>query len=254
MPISAFKYVFIHPNYPYSFKLDWELEDPILVGDYHFTIQRSESVEGPWETVTTQDNTLFYEDIYYYTSKESRIYYRILGEDPAGVYFESEPKNLYRTLGDKNYITFKRIQAKETLLYTKKTGIEIDFYRRKTLGNSCSVCIDEVTNQPLKANCSNCYGTGVEGGYCSPVRLYALLEDKNVSTAITDFGLSEDCQSIVRSIAYPLLHKWDILKTVEDNRRFVVESIQYIYVRTSPVIQVMGVNQVSKTSSEYCLP
>ena len=253
MPVSAFKYIYIHPNYPFSFRLDWEIEDPILPGNYQFTIQRGESVEGPWETITSLTNILYYEDIYYYTSKESKVYYRILGEDPDGVNFISESKNLYRTLGSKDYMIFKRIQEKETLLYTKKVGIEIDFYRRKTLGGSCTVCIDEVTGQRLKANCSNCYGTGVEGGYCSPVRLYALLEDKDVSSSLTELGLQENCQSVVRSIAYPLMHKWDIIKTIEDNRRYVVDSIQYIYVRTSPVIQIMGVNQLSKTAPEYCL-
>lgn len=65
---------------------------------------------------------------------------------------------------------FKKINERNMWIL-KNTGVLMDLYVRKTEGERCSTCWDEVREQGM-INCPNCFGTGFVGGYEPMTQIY----------------------------------------------------------------------------------
>lgn len=105
---------------------------------------------------------------------------------------------------------FKKMNERNMWIL-KNTGVLMDLYVRKTEGPRCSKCYDEIRGQAGDSNCTNCFGTGFEGGYEPMCQLYVRQKPASSSLDLTSHGYSLNSNPGAWTISKIMLKNRDIL-------------------------------------------
>lgn len=254
------------PLFPRGVFLQWDLINPTEVGSYSFSVYRSGSPEGPWETLLAGGVDVYnYNDVLPSTSTQDAgainqlslvrgIYYRVVVVPPSGTDNQVEVSSIVEPRLDGPQRLLKRkILRDESLMLKKLNGVEIAVIKRMHWGPRCTKCWDKTTKTVTRANCTTCFGTGFSPGYFTPVITLGRRGTLPAAKQIAPQGVAEYRPTQVTILDAPRVEPDDILVFLKDNRRFLVKSVIQTELKTVGVHQKFEVSELARSSIEYRL-
>lgn len=252
------------PFYPNGVFIQWDITDPSDTGTYFFTVERSGSSGGPWETLLTDKP-----DIYNYVDRLATsqgateeapnqlslvrgVYYRVTCTPPSGGTNRAvdvtavEPR-----LEGRQRLLKRKILRDETVMLKKLNGVPVAVLKRRRWGTRCPKCFDKYTKESMRANCVNCYGTTFVGGYYEPIVTYAKRGTTPNIAVTTPQGKVDGATTNVTMLDIPGVQDQDILVFLNDNRRFEIKRVLPTELRTVTVHQRLEVNELARSGIEY---
>jgi hypothetical protein len=155
----------------------WEIHPTTEdIQEYTFTLQRSEGEAGPWENITPAlvDRYFVRDNNVPLINQNRTLFYRVeCRHTPTGKVLYSPTTDRW---GKQDLIAAEVIRL-ETLLFEEFVGNLGWLFPRRTFGQRCPQCWDDVLQKRIDDRCPTCYGTGFSGGYHYPIQFY-LQEDE----------------------------------------------------------------------------
>jgi hypothetical protein len=174
--------------------------------------------------------------------------------------YKSTPQVASGDLGKKEWLVARKIICKELLLQDKRSGTPALLMSRKRRGLKCRVCASIDTGEIADPDCTQCWGTGIAGGYF-PANDYIITLDgpwnrrfrRNETT-----GAGKNDGKVVRQVRVPFTlypKTGDIIVRKDNDDRFVVQNVQVIAeIRGVPLIGVLELRLVVGTDLIYSIP
>ncbi len=243
--------------YARSFDLDhmdvfWEIGNFTgNIRQFEFTILRSESSGGPWDSLTPPFEDQYYfrdatppkmhkwRTLFYLLRIRDKITNEILDVGPTSQ--SAEPD-----------LIALEINRQEDLLFREFVGRACWLFPIRTFGAYC-VCYDRVSSRRTKSGCLNCYDTGFLGGFLSPIQCYVQFDPSGQQATPTSFREKQDNRTTARLISFPQVKPKDILIEVE-NTRWRVDTMTPTQRLRSIVHQELTLKEIDKGDTEYKLP
>jgi len=253
----------IFPMFPQRVFLQWVLRNPTLGITYEFTVDRSGSAEGPWETITTPPiYDFYYVDMAFPSntvtgtpdlmSMTRSVYYRITAQPSAGGDTVSIIKKIEPWL-DRRREGIHRKLVRDAMISLKRViGTEIAALKRKKWGTKCTLCLSSM-GISVNPYCPQCYGTTFQGGYWTPVYGWAQLFTTPISIQTALQGESERKQTRLLMAHIPQMDKEDLIVFLRTNKYFQVDEVTPTQIHNVDVHQELIVSELSPTSAEYDL-
>lgn len=242
-----------------SLDLSWAIEDTTEnVLDYDFFIQRSEGEQGPFDTVggpVVDEFSFLFRDVtapQYWRGRQH--IYRI--EAINRVTKESQSSLTAQALAPADLVT-QEIRRCEILRFREFAGRKVFVFPRRTFGQRCGTCFDEVKTRKRRANCAECFDTGFARGYLRPIQTFLQIEPNfgqaGQSERLTDLGRTQHNLITARAPIIPLYKAGDLVVEAENTRWRVVGVTSYQHLR-SPVAQQLTLIQIPDNDIEYRIP
>lgn len=195
-------------------------------------VQRSESADfSTYEIIANglnANNTTNYTDINLsgvLTHRYNDMNYRVVFTEVTGTETTTQKVFLLQSITPKA----KEIIRRKNLILRKR-GLPVFFLKKKTYGQPCTSCYDELTGAQVTGNCSVCYNTGFIGGYYSPVSLKAFLTQTPDINVVNRFGEFNPGQMVFSIASYPELSVNDVVVD-HQNRRWWINQIRNVSYR-----------------------
>lgn len=240
--------------------VEWALEPTFATdGPYTFTVYRSHSPSNEaWTLVaTTVDQPWAYDSGAIIPQVGYDLFYKVRLTNPHGVSWESTVTHINSNWGRYDWTIAREIVRKEHMLLVKRTGEAGWLLRRRKFGALCPVCVDVDTQRPSDPYCPTCFGTGIDGGYYTPLEMHVSWEQGQAYRKLTaEAGLISDTVDQVRSLAYPNPSPTDIWVSASTNRRFFIgEDIQPLAIlRGIPLVNRLTLKAVPVNDVVYRIP
>ena len=228
---------------------------PATWGNCQFNIYRCEAQEGPYELLndTPLSGTTFQDNTTRQTSKFIHDYYKVEVIKPDGSTTQSPATTWANTRTTWAQLRAVEIQRREWLLLRKFTGVDSYVFKRKTYGQRCKRCWNATDHIVTDSHCPECYGTGFEGGYFTPVKTLVQYDPLVKNTAYTYVGRLESDEISGWTINYPTIDSEDVILRMKDYKAFVVAPVQNTELQILDVRQILKMTELSKDSIEYAL-
>lgn len=249
--------------------VQWDLPSPPSGDVKKFTLERSGSSEGPFETVVDNITSFhFFDDLrdtpapsdseavrenLNFLSLSRAVYYKLTVTDDTGA-TASTTSVVGPTLKDRKLALLRRKMQRDLSIAFKFNAIELAVLKRRHWGTRCKDCFDILTKRVTNSKCNTCYGTGFEGGYFDPVRIKGRLGIDNVQTNITPQGKTDVNKKRIIMLAIPLVEADDIIAEIAQNKRYIVQHVHATEMKTNPVHQNLTVSELATDSVEYRIP
>jgi hypothetical protein len=225
--------------------------------NYEFTVEKSENEFGPYRDVHNpvvnsfhiRDNTVKGQHSFYH-----KLWYRVRVRNR-----ESKEEKFWPEVGGAKLAARPDLAALEmarinNLKLKEFSGRKIWVFPKKTSGQRCPICFDEVSQRRLRSSCLSCFDTGWVGGFNAPVEVFAMVITPNETTTHAPFG---DIQTENTSILlgnYPEVFEGDIIVEAENIRWRVGSNIGKIKKSRALVRQQAPIHRVPKSDIEYSIP
>lgn len=239
--------------------ITWKIEDTVEnVLDFDFFIQRSESSQGPFDTIggPLVDSFDFkFRDVRAPQYNRGRQHvYRI--EARHRLTGEVEPSTTVQPLAAADLIT-QEIRRCEILRLKEFAGRLVFVFPRRTFGQRCANCWDEIKKKQKVDKCAECFDTSFARGYLKPIQTLMQLEPDigraGQSERITDLGKTQHNIITGRAPILPILKAKDMVIEAENVRWRIVGVVDYQHMR-SPVAQQITLLQIPDSDVEYRIP
>lgn len=235
--------------------VQWTLRGATESGDYLCTVERSGSLNGPWDMIldaaasqyAVQDDYTDIQASAVFTPVNNltfldRVYYRVTVKTPSGEVLQdikpTGPSNASPSPADRRMSQARRHLKFDFLRGLRYTGVPVRLFKRRQWGVRCSKCWDPRTKLVMRADCRLCWGTGFEGGYWAPYDTRAVRSSLNNTVVSGVEAKAEGSSASVILPEQPQLERDDLIVSLEDQRRFLVWS------QRQPEIQLQGVYQI----------
>lgn len=190
-----------------------------------FEILRSNGPAGPWEVAGVAEQGAFhFVDYVPFGVQGFRNYFyivRIADMDGNG-YVDSEPKQLDH---DPDHIALGMIRKKNVFLRCRG-GVAAAVLIRKRWGPKCARCWDNVRKACTDADCPECFGVGIVGGYLAPVFVHAALFNQSMRQYVSINDARYDAANASLELAsIPPVAPDDIIIDRVVNARFIVKKV-----------------------------
>jgi len=165
-----------------------------LIGRVEYNIYRSLSLGGIFYKLNTHHlSQPRYEDNNVSKNPNTQYFYKvstvaIMGDGVTKVEGKLSDPITFQIPTENRW--FKKINERNMWIL-KNTGIIMDVYRRKTEGERCSFCYDEIRAQG-DPDCTNCFGTTFEGGYEPMTQIYIRQKPTTEQLQLTAQGYVPD--------------------------------------------------------------
>ena len=234
-------------------RLSWELEsnnDDLSL--WELTVHRSESPAGNFEQVSVPFfNETSYIDYNIPSFSKNRVmYYKLVGHHvDTGERVENGPVRLD---GKIDLIGLEIIRRNNLLLKTFN-GVPVGIFVKKTSGKKCGSCYDFVTSRVTSDSCTDCYGTGYEGGFEPQISTYANFNPEPKLLEMSGLIAGENGDTTLWMSNYPELEEGDVI-CESTNKRWRVMRIEAT--RKFRVIchQIANVRRINPSDVEYRIP
>lgn len=208
--ISTFKVSYLQPK---VITLQWSVSNIPAGYTEHVTVQRSESPEGPWETLQREISGAEYFQDYdaRLMNSTATVYYRLEIELRHSTSPSIALTSSVEWLRQKPTAIAREINRREQILLSKYAGEPAFLFIRRTWGAPCSACYDPALQKTLTSDCRKCFNTGIAGGFFAPIELY--ISRSPSGKMIQDLGLYkvENDQTIFWTSSTPTIKPGDLL-------------------------------------------
>lgn len=162
------------------FDLHWEIE-PTLddIQEWEFYVDRSESEAGSWTEIAgplidqffLRDNTVAaYNDIRTWFYRVRAHHVREGFDVVSDTADQGGPIDLMGA----------EVTRVETLVWKEHNGVALWVFPRRTFGQRCPSCYDDVLQKVTEADCELCWGTGFTGGYHRPIKTWGQVQPSEI--------------------------------------------------------------------------
>jgi len=260
----------VTPLFPKRVFIQWDLLDPSESGSYTFTVARSGSSDGPWETLIagTQNSFNYIDDMEnqphlptdgkaHLYSLQREIYYRITVVPPSGCANQavSDPHGLETELDPVARGVRRRLRYDETILFKRHNGVRLIVLKRRFWGERCTECYDPTTRATTKEYCETCYGTSFKQGYWNPVVVWGRVNTpKNVQAQTTERNKKEAAPHVITLLDVPVLQDKDLIIESATNLRHEVRNQRQTELRRRTVHQQVTTSLLAHDAIEYRIP
>jgi len=165
----------------------------------------------------------------------------------------SEPVHCIHYWERRDWIIAKEIIRKELKLYRQYTGAYGVLLKQRLWGETCS-CVDASVEESANPDCPLCSGTGIVGGYYTPMRYWCSPEpEKRYSKVDANMGLIQQVGKTFRGLSFPLLATEDVVVNQRSDERWRVGgAIQTIAdIRGIPIVCSFPVQKISLDDPVY---
>ncbi len=158
------------------FDVDWEIaptNDDLQ--EWEFYVERSEAEAGPFVEIAGPLIDRYYvrDNSTPQISTNRLLFYRIRAVNKSRrIEFYSE---VVDREGREDLIAAE-IGSLETMLFEEFIGTRTWLFVRRTFGQRCPQCWDNVLGKRKTDRCSTCFGTGFSGGYHYPIEFFAQID------------------------------------------------------------------------------
>jgi hypothetical protein len=252
----------IMPLIPYGNYVQWSLTGQAPAGSYRFQLERSGGPAGPWELVADQVDVWSWYDRFGDSddnvapnalSLVREFYYRLLVRAPDGT-STSVISEVNPTLAPKQRQLLRKLLHDEYVVLRKASGVPVAVVKRRQWGTRCPLCFDQATQENVRPDCTNCWGTGLVGGYWTPVLTYARRAPLQSSAQIAPEQRVEIATTRIVMLNLPHVERDDMIVFLSDNRRFWVDQQSETSLRTVPVHQTVFASELPHSHIFYRVP
>jgi len=206
------------------FDVYWEVSPTTEdLQEYEFYVERSESEEGPWQQIAgplidryhVRDNNvplrshnriLFYRIKALHVLSGTELYSKVI--DRAG----------------KISLLAQEMIRREDVLFREFVGVQCWLFPRRTFGQRCPQCWDDVLQKRRQDQCPTCWGTGFSGGYHYPIGLWGQVDDAEQTEQVTMEDHRQVTYHTFRTGPSPAIKPMDLVVD-HLNRRFRVFTV-----------------------------
>jgi len=228
--------------FPYGYHVQWSLIDvpENVSGVFQFDLYRSGGPEGPWQQVLASDDQYAFLDKFNSVATTlselqpnqmrlfQEVHYKLVCRMPNGTILETKeetgPANATRKMSQ-----YLRKSKRDFRLTLKFNGTKLVVLKKRRWGAKCIVqpdgtgCYDPISQEVMRQNCRECWGTGFIGGYWTPFVTYGRRNVSANTSAITPAQRSDTNDGSFWLPDYPTLEADDILISLSDQRRFIID-------------------------------
>lgn len=235
-------------------EITWELGSTMVeaLDAYLVEVQRSESPEGPWDTISPpfSDRYIFIDRRIPFGDKYALLYYRLRASNAAtGQEFFFGPA----TQGPDADMSALAIRRMEMTFFTQVVGRRCWLFKKRTFGPRCRNCWDHIMQKRTVDRCLDCFGTGILRGYHNPIEVWVQIDPSTKMQQNNAQQIAQFVNSAARMSFYPDVKPGDVLIEME-NKRWRVQSVTLSERLRAPVKQELVIRQIEETDIEYKLP
>ena len=235
--------------------LTWQVADGPPSG--RFTVFRSRTGVNSWEGLGFVQNLNYFVDSYaQFPGRFADWHYKVVRE-VEDQFVESPSVSTLGRLMRHEFGAARFIMRQEVQVMRRFEQLVL--LQQKMAGPPCPRCYNDITDQGYgSSRCPCCYGTKLEGGYYPPVRIntrqLTSLENKRLDAPGGE-GSADPEQLIYRMIAFPMIHKDDLLINEETDRRYLVETVEnYQLFGKVPLVNTVHVRQLNSSDIRTTRP
>lgn len=212
-------------------------------GPLTFKVYASRSGVGDWQLAGQVD------DGYFVIDTERRIFgvsprltYRVEVQDADGRTYVSEPHNVSGSLSPHDANLARLIVAKEDAMMRRSSGQCGWLYKRRHWGVPCTQCVSQDTGEVMNAStCLLCFGTGILGGYHTPVEAWAASSARGSGSRRKiehdeTVNLTDNQGRKARMLACPWLDTDDVWVIRDSDQRYFVRGASAVEYRGLPIL------------------
>jgi len=174
----------------------------------------------------------------------------------CGKEFHSPAQRAFGILDTRLRAVYRDLIRKESLNTSPRRGASSGvLLKRKIFGPRCPVCTDKNTGHVVDHHCSNCFGTGVVGGYFPPYEYNINFSNTDVYGAkVTDLGTQDQNVKVGRGVIFPFPAPKDVWIELGTGRAFKFMRIEVAaHLQTKPVAVKVAIAQAPATDPIYFL-
>ncbi len=232
----SFEWTYVTTDLQMQKIITWQMDSSFQPdGPVDFYVDKARS-GGEWEEIAgpITDDCLYIDPVRWNWNKDMNTFYRIRYDAGISEWVYSVPVRAIGGWERTDYALMRTIVRKELLQYNKYglTGVLLN---RRDWGAECTLCTEFDTGEATDGQCPECFGTGISGGYFSPIPKTVLPLDKALKMQSSKLAMKDDTQRGVRCVAYPTLIKENDLWLDDKNgTRWSIRGIK-------PVAELKGV-------------
>lgn len=113
-------------------------------------------------------------------------------------------------------------------LQAKQTGRQGKLLKKIIYGQKCPSCRQFQDDLPVNEHCPICLGTGKKGGYYPAIDLNIIQQSQQSSRSIQELGSVHNVVLSAKCIAWPLIEKGDVWIDINNNQRFIIDTVGII--------------------------
>ena len=132
-------------------------------------------------------------------------------------------------------------------------GERVMVLKQKHAGETCPACREQMADYGPNPKCTNCYGTGITGGYSSPIHTVIVPPEYSRDLELKERGLIESGHSSAETLSEVLFTNGDVLIR-QNGERFVIVSVQYAGPRGIPMVQTLELVKLTMVDWRYSIP
>jgi hypothetical protein len=223
------------------------------VTDFLFTVEKSESPNGPWSPLPGTPVSAFgYIDTDTQRGMiDIRIYYRVRANNKTGKEYSSNTQCIFEE--ERNFITNYIAECEDRYMLQRYNGNEFLHFSRKKFGDRCHHCYDEVERKSIKPKCPFCYGTTYEGGFFTPTRILINVDPKAKVADRNEYGVLENFAHSGWTSNRVIIEELDMVVSLDKSSiRYLVNQVIPTGIHGSVTRQQLNLTQL-KVDSPYQL-
>jgi hypothetical protein len=190
---------------------------------YEFFVQRSESEAGPWKVIAGPLVDRYYvrdNGVPMITTNARTLFYRIRAlHVPSG-------RELYSATVDRegvpNLLAQEMIR-RERILFEEFVGTRCWLFPRRSFGQRCPNCYDDILGKKLDSQCPTCWGTGFSGGYHYPISFWGQIDSAEETEQVTTEDHRRVQHSQARTGPSPAVKPLDLVIDFQNRRWRVIQ-------------------------------
>lgn len=260
-----FTRVRVFPRIEGGTRVEWTLQSTFHDPPPHaFQLQVGRTANkdaDDWETVGAPAN-----DTFYLIDDEQRVFgqtqwthYRVCLTTDFGTYF-SEPVAALGDLPPRDWLNARELLRQHKFRMQKThAGQEGYLLKRRLYGTQCPDCVDPMTGECRKPDCTTCYNTTISGGYFAPIPcVYADFSLKAFRIELDEGqarGTVSDINVTALMLAQPQMFERDVWVDRRSDRRYYVHPVEYAAaLRGVPILIKAHLRQAPYSDIIYTFP
>lgn len=228
----------------------FDINNPIV--NIYYNVFRSQSINGIYVRVNKYlINTNRFEDKELSIHPNTRYWYKVstICEFFDGSFVESKLSQPV-TYEVKNENKWFNKMNERNMWILKNDAVLMDLYIRKTEGEHCPKCWNDIRGQSANNNCKVCFGTGFIGGYEPVFQLYVRQKPVNTQVDVSTQGYAYNNAPGAWTISSVQIRNRDLLINPQ-GRIFAVTSSHINHAAGYYFHQELQMKEIDPTDNRY---
>lgn len=242
----------IFPTWFKNCKLSWEPLPSWSDSDVNYNVYRSEQQKDGFfklNAIPLQE-PIFIDDATTMSSSNDREFYiieAVVRKGASITTWRTEALQVNDDLPRHQALLHREINRRHWVLLKVLAGTSAIILRRRHYGKVCPVCYDKKTGTVKKEYCTNCFGTGIDGGYYPGIKTLCQFDASQDNKIYTYFGKFEPNEIGMWTIYYPRIQTHDMVIRVSDLNLYRVDSLAPTELLNKVSRQICRLVEIPKT-------